>query len=339
MRALSFYIALAAFFPLITAAQADVPVFDPAYEGGPHAPVIRSADLPDENAWYRSRNATFSWALPPGTAAVAAELSLNVTEPQEAFRPPITELAIPASDWREGTQYLLVQFRNAEKWGMYAARKVMIDDTPPAPFIVRTIPYHGERSGAIIAFDTTDALSGISHFTVSVNGLASAKVAPDEGKRGYFVPIGGFEPMAVVVQAVDRAGNTRESGTTIVPVTPPAKDITADPLGYVASEPAPLLLSLVTGILLMMFGYLIYERQRYAHALTTLRQETDEIETQMFRVFSALREEISDQIDAINKKTRLTKKEKEAVDGLNKALSVSEQLLNKEVKDVKKLLN
>ncbi len=58
----------------------------------------------------------------------------------------------------------------------------------------------------------------------------------------------------------------------------------------------------------------------------------------MEKIFSALRDEIYDQINAITKKERLSKKEREAVEGLNQALEVSETLIEKEITDVSKIL-
>ena len=58
----------------------------------------------------------------------------------------------------------------------------------------------------------------------------------------------------------------------------------------------------------------------------------------MEKIFSALRDEIHDQIVTITKRPRLSKKEREAVEGLNQALEVSETLIEKEISDVKKIL-
>jgi hypothetical protein len=69
-----------------------------------------------------------------------------------------------------------------------------------------------------------------------------------------------------------------------------------------------------------------------------LRRETREIQDQMEKIFSALRDEIYDQINLITKRPRLSKKEKEAVEGLNQALEVSETLIEKEINDVKSIL-
>jgi hypothetical protein len=88
----------------------------------------------------------------------------------------------------------------------------------------------------------------------------------------------------------------------------------------------------------MQFGYLIFERKQYAKKEERLRKETREVQDQMEKIFSALRDEIYDQINNITKRPRLSAKEKEAVEGLNQALEVSETLIEKEINDVKKIL-
>ena len=55
----------------------------------------------------------------------------------------------------------------------------------------------------------------------------------------------------------------------------------------------------------------------------------------MEKIFSALRDEIYDQINTITKRKRLSKNEKEAVEGLTQALEVSETLIEKEINDDK----
>lgn len=340
MRALS---SLAFSFILITpfslSAQEAVGL-ENIYEGGPDAPVVLSVDYPDENTWYRKMDATFSWPLPPEVTAVAAEVTTSPDqEPMEAYRPPVTEVSVSASEWQEGIQYVTVQFKNDEKWGPYTARRVMIDSIPPEPFSAEILPKTEGPRGVTVKAEATDSLSGLSHFEVSINGHTGDRVSKEEMRNGYFMSLSGEGTHNLRVTAYDQAGNTRVFSAPVLSLKPEEINIAADPFGYAAEEPASILVSIMAGIMLLTFGYLVYERQRYAHALTSLRDETDEVQEQMLRIFTALREEIYDQIGAINRKTRLTKKEKEAVDGLNKALTVSEKLLKKEVKDVKKLIN
>ena len=81
-----------------------------------------------------------------------------------------------------------------------------------------------------------------------------------------------------------------------------------------------------------------YQRKQHEQKEQKLRKETKEIQDQMEKIFSALRDEIYDQINLITKRPRLSKKEKEAVEGLNQALEVSETLIEKEINDVKTIL-
>ncbi len=340
MRVLAFVFLISyVVMPIIVSAQISEPIPAELYAGGPEAPTILSVDYPNPEQWYKADSASFSWSLPEEVVAVAAELtSDSKTEPMKTYRPPVSSLSIEVDKWEEGIQYLTVQFKNADKWGPFTAHKVMIDNTAPAPFSVQVTPHQGDQRGIIITAETTDELSGLSHFELSVNGDTPQKLSIEEARRGYFMHVNGEGTHSIKVTAYDKAGNMRSETTPVLSLPPESINPSMDPIGYVASEPASLLVAIMAALMLLIFGYLVYERQRYATAVTDLRREADEIQSQMLKIFTALREEIYDQIGAINRKTRLTKKEKEAVDGLNKALNVSEQLLKKEIKDVKSLL-
>ncbi len=84
--------------------------------------------------------------------------------------------------------------------------------------------------------------------------------------------------------------------------------------------------------------YYWHEHKRYREREEKLRRETKEIQDQMEKIFSALRDEIYDQIISISKRKRLSPKEKEAIEGLTQALEVSETLIEKEINDVKAIL-
>lgn len=326
--------------PSFVSAQVNETNLEELYLGGPSAPVIQSADYQNQEEWYMAKDVTFSWALDPEVVAVAAEITSDPNvEPMETFRPPVNSILLQADDWEEGTQYINVQFKNAEKWGPYTSYKVKIDNTPPLPFTISVSEHKGSQRGVIVSAETNDELSGLSHYELSINGEIPQRVSIEEARRGYFVLIASEGTKTVRMTAYDEAGNLRSATVPILSLAPVEANPASDPIGYVTDEPASILVAVMAGLMLLIFGYLVYERQRYEVALTAMTRETEEIQTQMLRIFSALREEIYDQIGAINRKTRLTKKEKEAVDGLGKALSVSEKLLNKEIKDVKKLLS
>ncbi len=308
------------------------------YAGGPEAPTIVSTDMPLTDTWYQPQDATFHWGLPPEVVAVAASLyKESGKEPMDSFRPPTTSITINTTDWTEGAQYLSVQFKNAEKWGEYSERQILIDGTPPEPFSVTISRSSDITSGVKIGFVTSDRLSGLAYYDVRA-GSYQARLSPNEAQNGLFLPLQPDTEVLVSVIAYDLAGNSREATTVIYPVTIEPSITTLGLTGFAVEEPASVLAAVMASLLLIMFGYMVYERQRYASAIVSLREESKEAQTQIMRIFNALRSEIYDQINAIDGKTRLSKKEKEAVSGLSQALKVSEKLLKKEVKDIKKLL-
>ena len=69
-----------------------------------------------------------------------------------------------------------------------------------------------------------------------------------------------------------------------------------------------------------------------------LNKETREISQGVNGAFRALREEVYDQISMLDKKPGLTKEEKAIHDKLKEALDISEQFINKEIKDVEEEL-
>ena len=91
-------------------------------------------------------------------------------------------------------------------------------------------------------------------------------------------------------------------------------------------------------IIVLQIIYYWYEHKTLRQKEEKLRRETREIQDQMEKIFSALRDEIYDQINTITKRKRLSASEKEAVEGLTQALEISETLIEKEINDVKTIL-
>lgn len=339
MRVLLFILSfLIIIIPQNLLAQVTEVSLEELYDGGPESPMILSTDMPLPGAWYKPQDATFHWGLPDEVTAVAANVYLESgKEPMKSYRPPVTSITIESDEWTEGSQYLAVQFKNEEKWGMYSERQILIDGTPPEPFSISVKKLEEAGNGVLVSFMAVDRLSGIAYFEVDANGY-QVRVSPAEASQGFFLPLEDNTEVSLVVTAYDMAGNSEISSTLIHPIMIEPSIDTLGFAGFVSEEPASILAALMASLLLIMFGYMVYERQRYAAAVTDLRGESEEAQFQIIRVFNALRSEIYDQINAIDGKTRLSKKEKEAVAGLTKALKVSEKLLNKEVKDIKKLL-
>lgn len=307
----------------------------------PRAPVIGSTEFLDQDIWYNRTDGLFTWELPFDIDQVAVELATSSeNEPEEVFDPPIEEFAVTADMLTDGVQYLSIQFRNQVGWGAVNNRPIRIDTTPPEPFIIKVETSNSETGFPLLVFEAEDATSGIAEYEVFVADKEPFTVTPDEAKLGYLLKELEDGTYTVRVIATDLAGNETES---TVPVL-----ITAGWVKEVIVEETRSIWSYITGInlliifLLLIIGlllsYLFYERKQWRIEEERLRKEVREIQDQMEKIFSALRDEIHDQIIMITKRPRLSKKEREAVEGLNQALEVSETLIEKEISDVKKIL-
>jgi len=335
MRVLSsFVFSCLIFLPVFAFAQSFEINPEELYADGPNAPSVLSSTHPDPDRWYQSGPVEFNWELPADVTAVAADIfTASGKEPMSSYRPPVDSVSFTAADLTEGINYLVVQFRNSEKWGMIAERTINIDNTSPSVPVIDVSQFDKE-GGMLVKLTASDQLSGLSHFELVYGDRQSKRLDVAEASRGHLLTLTPGQSSKLRVTAYDQAGNSSESSLIVWPMSYDTSSIAST----MADEPASFLVTLLTFLLTLMFGYLIYERLRYARALAALRRETADVHNQLIRIFSALREEIYDQIRGITKKSRLTKGEKQAVEGLNQALAVSESLLEKEVKDVKKLL-
>lgn len=94
------------------------------------------------------------------------------------------------------------------------------------------------------------------------------------------------------------------------------------------------LIVLIVGVIAVVF-YIWY---RISLWRKKLKKETKEVKESVTRAFHALRDEVQEQIEYLDKERGLNQQEKKVRDKLKKALDMSEDFVNKEIKDVEKEL-
>jgi len=327
-----------------TPAAADEPAEDNAaitFGDPPRAPEVGSQAFLDPELWYRTTDGLFTWELPFDVDTVAVEIATSSeNEPSEVFDPPIEEFVVNSENLSDGVQYLSVQFQNQVGWGAITNRKIQIDTTPPEPFTINIQAGTSPSSFPLLVFEAIDKTSGIEMYEMTVADKESVEITPDEAKLGYLLKELEDGTYTVTVVAADKAGNETVS-TVPVLITAgwmPAVEEVDESSFWAFFTGINLLIMILLIIIIMQFTFIFYERKLHAKQEEKLRKETREIQDQMEKIFSALRDEIYDQVNAITKRPRLSAKEKEAVEGLNQALEVSETLIEKEINDVKKIL-
>lgn len=307
----------------------------------PRAPEVGSTAFLDPEVWYNKKTGIFTWDIPFDVTAVAVELATSSNnDPTEEFDPPIEEFDLSPENAIDGIQYLSIKFKNQVGWGAITNRKIQIDTLPPEPFEINVNAGPRTDSFPLLTFAANDTTSGIDYYELSIADGEPVRVTPDEAKLGYLLSELVDGTYTVSVTAVDFAGNKTMSTAPVLITagwTEPVE--AADTVSFWSFFTGKnILIFFLLLIAMLEFAFIIYSRKQFARREELLRKETREIQDQMEKIFSALRDEIYDQINMITKRPRLSKKEKEAVEGLNQALEVSETLIEKEINDVKKIL-
>jgi hypothetical protein len=311
----------------------------------PQPPEIGSQVFLDPNVWYADTTGVFTWTLPFDVDAVAVEISTssdnNPEDNEDAILdPPPEEFAITSDVVSDGVQFVSINFRNQVGWGAPTNRRLQIDTTPPEPFAVNVRAATNPDDFPLLNFEANDVTSGIEFYEMTIADKEPIQITPDEARLGYL--LGELEDGTYTVKVVahDLAGNTRESSTAVLITAGWVKPLELEEersiLDYLTALNIFIFFLLVTIILLIV--YIWYLNKANHEREEKLRRETKEIQDQMEKIFSALRDEIYDQVLSITKRKRLSAKEKEAIEGLTQALEVSETLIEKEINDVKSIL-
>lgn len=307
----------------------------------PRAPEAGSTVFLDPEVWYATKSGLFTWEIPFDVDELALDMSTSSEyDPETVYDPPIEQLALSPDMLIDGVQYLTMQYKNPVGWGAILHRKLLIDTIPPEPFEINVRAGNSPSAFPLLTFEAQDTVSGIRNYELSIADGEAIEITPDEARLGYLLTnlVDGTYTVSVV--AYDFAGNSTESTKAVLITagwTPPVETVVVGSVWdiFKGKNLAIILLLLVIAA---QIGYFTYTRKQHELREQKLRKETKEIQDQMEKIFSALRDEIYDQINMISKRDRLSKREKEAVEGLNQALEVSETLIEKEISDVSKIL-
>jgi hypothetical protein len=173
--------------------------------------VIISPTHPDSSLWYSNRKPRFELAFPSSTQAVSFSLDNQATTtPTTTIKELVTSYDSP--ELLDGIWYFHARLRQTGVWSEDSHFAVHIDSEPPRPFDIKLID-GGQMLASYpeLVFGTTDTLSGVDHYEVSINDekIATLKASPDEPYHLVRLPRQSWGRKVVQVEAIDRAHNTR----------------------------------------------------------------------------------------------------------------------------------
>lgn len=225
----------------------------------PASPVVWSPTHPDPGQWYGAADALLAWERPADAAAFSYVLDrAPQTLPDDVAEGSQTSVQYDAL--ADGRWYFHSKAQQSGRWSATAHLAFNVDASPPEPFVLDVRP--GLRTGErqpVLQFATTDALSGLDHYAVSIARDGTRSADGDGGvPRTAFVRVSSPyrpPPLAsgsyhMVVRAYDRANNYREVSSPLVILGPALaidrQAVTAKPAWF---TPAGWLVAALVGIL------------------------------------------------------------------------------------------
>ncbi|HXK38068.1 MAG TPA: cohesin domain-containing protein [Candidatus Paceibacterota bacterium] len=302
----------------------------------PEAPIVTSLTHPKEDVYSGAPTAKFSWELPLDVTVVRAEVDQSTsTVPKQSYDPAIADKEF--RDFKEGENYIHIRYKNGSGWGPTTHRKFMVDRAAPLEFTVTaTVPE--KENNVTLAFSTSDELSGLASYEIVLDGGQPKKISLAEVKDGKYpllaVPNGSHSAKIV---AYDVGGNKREAEAAFMVNAPikadaPAADAQSNSVWPMVGIAA--LFACIGGLI----GIIWYERNAFRQEKFMTKREADEVRDRIASVFSALREEVDEQLARLYQKPNPSAEDREVTRRIHEATDLSEELLAKEAEDVRKLL-
>ncbi|MDP3964734.1 MAG: cohesin domain-containing protein [bacterium] len=191
--------------PAVVPSEPEIPPVAPL-----PAPKIYSSTHPVEGLWYADMGPSLSWdALEGATGFSYAFDDQSDTIPDNTSEGLENSRVYPGAG--NGIWYFHVKVQNEGGWSETGHFQIRIDTIPPEQFTIRLEADHptSQRTPQI-NFKTTDDLSGIDHYELSLNDSDPTYLLSTETDP-YTLPFLDEGPHMVKVTAYDRAGNFRES--------------------------------------------------------------------------------------------------------------------------------
>jgi len=179
----------------------------------PDKPVVFSETNTNQEVWYSSKSATFSWKVPNSITSIQATLNKIASgAPTTTYDNSVSQKTL--NNIADGKSYFHIRFANAQGYGPTTHYKIQIDSTAPKAF-TPTVSNDGYKS--IVTLNAKDTTSGIDYYSIKIDNLPVIKVSSSDIVSGkYELPVQNQGSHDLVVIAYDKAGNHTEASVRFV---------------------------------------------------------------------------------------------------------------------------
>lgn len=302
----------------------------------PKAPEIISSTHPNEDTWYSENAPEFSWKLPKGVTGV----SVMLTNEPESNPGPLSDGLLESKvyeDVEDGEWYFHIKFRNANGWSKITHRKVLIDTVSPKEFTVDVAQKDRYDAAPVLTFITTDEHSGMAYYEISIDGGEAIRI-DEKATTTYSLLPQSAGTHTITVRAYDAAGNVREAFAEIdveelvsKVVTEEGKQIPAFWWWIIIAIVAVLIIT--NGVVFMLY---IRLRKHTESERKQILEAVEQLRIKIQKIFTALRAEVEDDVPLADRKEKVSAAEKQVMEKLEDALSMSEELIETDIEYLEK---
>lgn len=194
--------------PLSSAPASTVPTSGNANSPAPI--IINSNPSIISGQWYNINQIAFNWSVPASAEGVDYTISNNANlQLPDVNQGLVSQASYDLSQFSDGIWYFFVSFNNGSAWSPAAVQKIMLDRTPPEPFVITRVDTNLADTQPVFAWAANDAVSGIDHYQVKIgNGDWFDASTIQTGSSTYMLPPQSpTSARTITVQAFDKAGN------------------------------------------------------------------------------------------------------------------------------------
>lgn len=289
-----------------------------------------------QTEWYSASHVVLDWTNAQGVTAVRLGYDQDATgKPTVLYSNPISHKEI---DLKDGIWYFHVQEKSAGgKWGPVSTFRIQIDSVSPLPMTLQFPSSATSTSTSIpVYFATTDTLSGISYYQLTVDGKPFT-ITAQEGSGIYALSEKTSGAHTLMVKAYDKAGNSVSASSTFTIIGTTEKNKPASPLFFMLGWQAINYLSLIIVVLaalsIIAFGgwYLWHHFHKFRVKYAVPHRKTHQVlRAQFNELTDAVIAEVM-RLEGIESKRKLTREEARIIANLRMLIKKTEFVIENNV--------
>lgn len=188
------------------------------------APIIINSNPPIiPQQWYDLNQITFNWSTPSQAEGVDYTISTNPNlQLPDVNQGTISQASYNLSQFSDGIWYFFVSFNNGSAWSPPTVMRIMLDRTPPQPFVISRVDTNQADIQPLFEWLANDVTAGVDHYEVKIgNGDWFNASSIANGSSSYILP--PQSPTAertLTVRAFDKAGNYTDASLNFSVLSP-----------------------------------------------------------------------------------------------------------------------